>query len=192
MPAGLTLDLEVDDGDGTKNFLLRRASSTCSRCSASAKCRSASAAILPSRLPRHTVRAVGAVSDALARLGPATRSACAARSGWMADDRGGRARCRDRGRRARPRAVAPGALSVVCGRARYGKIVLLYGARSPDDILFRREIESWRRRLDIEIEVTVDHASSVWHGHVGVVTTLISRADFDPLHAIALVCGPRS
>jgi NAD(P)H-flavin reductase len=86
--------------------------------------------------------------------------------------------------------LRPALYQLLAGRARYGKIVLLYGARSPDDILFRREIESWRRRLDIEIEVTVDHASSVWHGHVGVVTTLISRADFHPLHAIALVCGP--
>ena len=68
--------------------------------------------------------------------------------------------------------------------------MLLYGARSPDDILFRRELEAWRRRLDIEIEVTVDHAAADWHGHVGVVTTLIPRAAFDPLHAIALVCGP--
>jgi NAD(P)H-flavin reductase len=86
--------------------------------------------------------------------------------------------------------LRPALYQLLAGRARYGKIVLLYGARSPDDILFRREIESWRRRLDIEIEVTVDHATSAWHGHVGVVTTLISRADFDPLHAIALVCGP--
>ena len=75
-------------------------------------------------------------------------------------------------------------------RGRYGKIVLLYGTRSPDDILFRRELEAWRRRLDIDIEVTVDHAVGDWHGEVGVVTRLIPRAAFDPLHAIALVCGP--
>jgi NAD(P)H-flavin reductase len=67
---------------------------------------------------------------------------------------------------------------------------LLYGTRSPIDILFRRELEAWRQRLDIDIEVTVDHAGSGWQGHVGVVTTLIPRAAFEPLHAIALVCGP--
>ena len=68
--------------------------------------------------------------------------------------------------------------------------MLLYGTRSPNEILFRRELERWRRRLDIDIEVTVDHAGADWHGHVGVVTTLIPRAGFDPLHAVALVCGP--
>ena len=86
--------------------------------------------------------------------------------------------------------LRPALYRLLAERARYGKIALLYGARSPADILFRREIESWRRRLDIEIEVTVDHAGSDWRGHVGVVTTLIARADFDPLHTIALVCGP--
>lgn len=75
-------------------------------------------------------------------------------------------------------------------RQRYGKIVLLYGTRSPADILYREELERWRRRLDVEIEVTVDHATGDWHGHVGVVTTLVPRAAYDPLHGIALVCGP--
>jgi NAD(P)H-flavin reductase len=42
----------------------------------------------------------------------------------------------------------------------------------------------------MEVNVTVDHADPDWRGHVGVVTRLISRADFDPLHTIAMVCGP--
>ncbi len=86
--------------------------------------------------------------------------------------------------------LRPALYRLLAERGRYGKIVLLYGTRSPDDILFRREIEAWRRRLDIDIEVTVDHAVGDWHGQVGVVTTLIPRAAFDPVHAIALVCGP--
>mgnify|MGYP000928181877 CR=1 FL=1 len=55
-------------------------------------------------------------------------------------------------------------------RRRFGRVVLLYGTRSPEDILFRRELEAWRRRLDITIEVTVDRAFGDWRGHVGVVT----------------------
>src|ERR1019366_10615874 len=58
-------------------------------------------------------------------------------------------------------------------RARHGQGLVLYGARSPADILFRRELETWRRRLDVGIEVTVDHAGGDWRGHVGVVTALI-------------------
>ncbi len=47
-----------------------------------------------------------------------------------------------------------------------------------------------RARLDIDVDVTVDHALSGWRGHVGVVTNLLSRATFDPASAIAMLCGP--
>ncbi|MBI5928645.1 MAG: FAD/NAD(P)-binding protein [Chloroflexi bacterium] len=75
-------------------------------------------------------------------------------------------------------------------RDRYGKIVLLYGTRSPEDILFRKELEKWRARFDLEIFVTVDYGDSDWHGNVGVVTKLIPKAPFDALNAVAMVCGP--
>jgi NAD(P)H-flavin reductase len=75
-------------------------------------------------------------------------------------------------------------------RERFGKVVLLYGTRSPEDILFRRELEKWRSRFDLEVYITVDYADSKWHGNVGVVTKLIPKAPFDPLNTIALVCGP--
>lgn len=74
-------------------------------------------------------------------------------------------------------------------REKYGKVVLLYGTRSPEDILYRKELEHWRARLDLEVNVTVDHGFN-WRGNVGVVTRLIPRAGFDPYHAVALVCGP--
>src|SRR5690606_5019525 len=52
------------------------------------------------------------------------------------------------------------------------------------------EVEHWRTRLDIDVAVTVDHAGREWRGDVGVVTTLIDRAVFDPTHTVAMVCGP--
>ncbi len=144
----------------------------------------------PGRLV-HTVRAVGPVSKALSRLGPGDviglRGPFGA--GWpMAEAVGRDVVVVAGGLGLAP--LRPVLYRLLAERSRYGKIVLLYGTRSPDDILFRREIEAWRRRLDIDIEVTVDHAVGDWHGQVGVVTTLIPRAAFDPLHAIALVCGP--
>jgi NAD(P)H-flavin reductase len=75
-------------------------------------------------------------------------------------------------------------------RRRFGKLVLLYGTRRPEDILFRRQLASWRRQLDMEIEVTVDHAGTDWRGHVGVVTKLIPRLGVAAESAMALVCGP--
>ncbi len=75
-------------------------------------------------------------------------------------------------------------------REKYGKIVLLYGARTPEDILYKRELEHWRGKFDLEIQVTVDRGASGWRGNVGVVTTLAGRAPFDPSNTVALVCGP--
>ncbi|MBX7219369.1 MAG: FAD/NAD(P)-binding protein [Blastocatellia bacterium] len=79
---------------------------------------------------------------------------------------------------------------VLAHRSSYGKVVLLYGTRSPADILFQKELEVWRGRFDIEALVTVDRSSDHWRGNVGVVTNLIRRAGFDPHHSTAFVCGP--
>jgi NAD(P)H-flavin reductase len=139
----------------------------------------------------HTIRAVGPVSTALARLGAGAPVGLRGPfgAGWpMAAAAGHDVVIVAGGLGLAP--LRPALYRLLAERSRYGQIVLLYGTRGPDEILFRREIEGWRRRLDVDIEVTVDHAVGDWRGHVGVVTTLISRAAFDPLHAVALVCGP--
>lgn len=86
--------------------------------------------------------------------------------------------------------VRPALYQILHRRSRFGKVVLLYGTRSPGDILFREELERWRARFDLQVEVTVDRSASSWHGHVGVVTRLIARATYDPLSTVAMVCGP--
>jgi len=75
-------------------------------------------------------------------------------------------------------------------RDKYGKIVLLYGSRTKDDILYLNELEKWRARFDMEVHVTVDRGTGNWRGNVGVVTTLIHKAPFDTTNALAMVCGP--
>ena len=86
--------------------------------------------------------------------------------------------------------LRPALYYLLSHREKYGKVVLLYGTRSPDDILYRRELEKWRSRLDLEVSVTVDRALGNWRGNVGVVTTLIPRAPFDATNTTAMVCGP--
>lgn len=86
--------------------------------------------------------------------------------------------------------LRPALYRVLANREKYGKVVLLYGTRTPQDILFRKELEQWRARFDLDIYVTVDRALRPWHGNVGVVTALIQKAPFDPSSAVAMVCGP--
>jgi NAD(P)H-flavin reductase len=139
----------------------------------------------------HTVRAVGPVSRALAsaRLGDQIGVRGPFGAGWPLEAAvGADVVVIAGGLGLAP--LRPALYRLLAERQRYGRMILLYGSRSPADILFRRELETWRGRLDAEIEVTVDHAGTDWRGNVGVVTTLIPRAGFDPLNSVALVCGP--
>jgi NAD(P)H-flavin reductase len=86
--------------------------------------------------------------------------------------------------------LRPALSQILARRDRFGKVVLLYGTRSPNDILFKRELQRWRAHFDLDVFVTVDRAIGSWRGNVGVVTSLIPKAPFDPTSAIALVCGP--
>jgi NAD(P)H-flavin reductase len=139
----------------------------------------------------HTIRAVGTVSAAL----------CAAREGDVLGVRGPFGT-------SWPVEAAEGADVVIlvggiglaplrpvvhhvlAHRERYGRVVVLCGARSPEQLLYTAELERWRGRFDVEVHVAVDQAAAGWRGRVGVVTTLVPRADFDPDHTVAMICGP--
>jgi len=86
--------------------------------------------------------------------------------------------------------LRPALYYLVAHRKEYERVVLLYGARTPEDLLYRNELERWRARFDLEVYVTVDRATGDWRGNVGVVTSLIPRAPFEPRNAAALICGP--
>jgi NAD(P)H-flavin reductase len=86
--------------------------------------------------------------------------------------------------------LRPALYRILSRRDLYGKVVLLYGTRTPEDILFRKELERWRARFDLEVYVTVDRAIAPWRGSVGVVTNLIPKAPFDPSSAMGILCGP--
>jgi NAD(P)H-flavin reductase len=86
--------------------------------------------------------------------------------------------------------LRPALCHMLQNRERFGRVNLLFGARSPQDILFAKEIETWRGRFDVNVEVTVDRAGADWHGRVGVVTTLVPRAQFDPANTATFICGP--
>ena len=139
----------------------------------------------------HTVRAVGTV----------TRAVCAAKKGDVLGVRGPygegwpveAALGRDVVIMAGGLGLAPLrplVRAVVARRGAFGRVVLLIGARTPASLLFSRELARWRARFDLDVRATVDAGDPTWNGDVGVITTLLPRATFDPATTTAFVCGP--
>jgi NAD(P)H-flavin reductase len=139
----------------------------------------------------HTTREVGAVTRAMRNLEPSDWVGLRGPFGvgWpVAEARGADVVIVAGGIGLAP--LRPALYQLLAARNYYGKVVLLYGTRTPADILFRRELQRWHSRFDLEVHVTVDRAMGNWKGNVGVVTTLIPHAPFDPHSTIAMVCGP--
>jgi NAD(P)H-flavin reductase len=139
----------------------------------------------------HTIRDVGKVSHALASLQPGMTVGVRGPFGtaWPVEAAEGTdVVIVSGGLGLAP--LRPAIYHILANRERYGRVAILAGARGVKGILFSDELGQWRRHLDLQIEVTVDHADTNWRGHVGVVTNLIPRADFDPADTTALVCGP--
>jgi sulfite reductase subunit B len=75
-------------------------------------------------------------------------------------------------------------------RDEFGRVIILYGTKSPKEILFKSDIEEWSSRKDIEFHMTVDRADEAWKGNVGVITTLIPPLELDVENTIATIVGP--
>lgn len=141
----------------------------------------------------HTIRAVGRVTQTIARYkegdglqirGPYGR-------GWPLEDAQGK----------NILVVAGGIglaplrgflLQVWKDRNDFGKVVILYGARTPEDLLFREELPLWRKKPNTQLLLTVDEVPprTRWEENRGVVTTLFDRMEVSPDNTLALVCGP--
>jgi NAD(P)H-flavin reductase len=139
----------------------------------------------------HTIREVGAVTAALCALDPGALVGVRGPFGneWpLAGAAGGDLVIVAGGIGLAP--LRPAIRHALAHRGDYGAFSVLLGARTPGDLLYVDEIEEWRSRFDVEVDVTVDAAAPGWHGRVGLVTTLIPGAVFDPGKATVLVCGP--
>ena len=75
-------------------------------------------------------------------------------------------------------------------RVRFEKVTLVYGARSPGELLYKQELEQWQGRDDIETHITVDKGDQTWTGKEGFVPAVLKEVAPSPDNAIALVCGP--
>lgn len=86
--------------------------------------------------------------------------------------------------------LRPALYHLLRNRRDYGRVALLYGARNPEELLFREELQAWRQTPDLQVRVTVDRAGPDWLGDVGVVTKLLPKLNYDPPDTVALICGP--
>ncbi|HEY3478991.1 MAG TPA: FAD/NAD(P)-binding protein [Amycolatopsis sp.] len=141
--------------------------------------------------PTHTIRAVGAVSRALHDLRPGTLVGVRGPFGtsWDVEDAagndivivaGGAGLC----------PLRPVLADVLDHRGGYGRVVVVAGARKPDEFLFPHELASWAGRHDVELLQTIDRPAPGWTGPVGFVTEPLAALELDPERTRAFLCGP--
>lgn len=139
----------------------------------------------------HTIRAVGGVTEAMQRLQPGLMLGVRGPFGapWPTTEaEGADLVILAGGIGLAP--LRPLIYHVLNNRKRYGAVCIYYGARSPEEMLYRDELTHWRSRFDLSVDVTVDHAAPDWMGRVGVVTRLLSQKTYSPVDSIACLCGP--
>jgi len=139
----------------------------------------------------HTVRAVGKVSRALfdVRPGDVVGVRGPYGTGWPLAEALDRDVLIVAGGLGLP-PLRPALYELLRHRERYGRIEVIYGARTPKDLVHYAEIQGWRARTDLRFQTTVDTAGRDWYGDVGVVTTRLPDARFDPTRTVAFLCGP--
>jgi NAD(P)H-flavin reductase len=144
----------------------------------------------PDRLT-HTVRVAGKVSEALCGLAPGDVVGVRGPygSGWPLLEAQDHDVVLVAGGLGLP-PLRPLLYALLRARSRYGRIEVIYGARTPKDLVYYDEIQRWRARSDLRFQTTVDTAGREWYGDVGVVTTRLPDARFEPERTVAVLCGP--
>jgi len=139
----------------------------------------------------HTIRAVGGVTRAIDRQGRRGMLGVRGPFGtpWPLEKaRGGDLLLVAGGLGLAP--LRPVVYHVLRHRGDYGRVALLVGARTPDDLPFHAELRRWARGGDLQVLVTVDRAPTNWKGLVGVVPPLVADARVSPERTLAFLCGP--
>ena len=138
----------------------------------------------------HTVRFVGNVTRAASKLRPGDQVGVRGPFGtsWPVERLEGKDLFISCGGIGLP-PLRPAIYHIVRHREKFGKVTLLYGARTPSELMYTREYEQWQR-AGIAVEVTVDRAEADWTGRVGVVPMWFYQFRIDPHKTAVLTCGP--
>lgn len=139
----------------------------------------------------HTIRVVGRVTKAIARLQPGDELGIRGPfgQGWPLD-----------GAQGNDVVIVTGGLGCapVVGaieyifrrRTQYGSVKILHGVKTPHDLLYRERFDAWRRHPDTEVLLTSDQPGKTWRYHIGVVTELFEQVAVNPARTMVLMCGP--
>lgn len=86
--------------------------------------------------------------------------------------------------------LRPVVLALLANPTSFRRMVLIAGARNPEEFVFREQLLGWTQHPELEVELTVDVPAPGWAGPVGFVTEPLARLDLDPARTIAFLCGP--
>jgi len=139
---------------------------------------------------RHTIRVAGNVTRAIARLQPGDKLGVRGPFGtaWPVEQfRGQDVIVAAGGLGLAP--LRPAIYHLIRHRADYSRVTLLYGARTPGDLLYANEYDSWRV-AGIDVQTTVDVGTPEWRGSIGFVTTLLAKLPLDAARNAVFTCGP--
>ena len=139
----------------------------------------------------HTIRAAGKISRALCDAVPGTSVGVRGPYGvgWPIHEAFGRDIVIVAGGLGLP-PLRPLLNELMPNRGRFGRIEVIYGAKTPKDLVYYDEVQRWRARSDLRFQTTVDTAGRDWYGDVGVVTTRLPDSRFEPKDTVAYLCGP--
>jgi NAD(P)H-flavin reductase len=138
----------------------------------------------------HTIRSVGNVTSTISRMNVGDLLAVRGPFGkwWPMDEFIGKDVVMAAGGIGLP-PIRPVLYYIMRHRGDFGKVIVLYGARTPNDLQFAQEYKAWQD-AEIEINVTVDRGDDTWDGRVGVVPILFYNTRVDPRNTVILTCGP--
>ncbi|MEE9599882.1 MAG: FAD/NAD(P)-binding protein [Anaerolineales bacterium] len=138
----------------------------------------------------HTIRLTGNVTNAIDRLGIGGSLGLRGPFGscWPLEELKGKDIYIAAGGIGLP-PLRPVIYHILQNRSDYGKVVLIYGARTPEDLQFTGEFDEWEKG-DIELFICVDSCDDTWTGLVGVVPMLFYSLSIDPKKGALMTCGP--
>ena len=141
----------------------------------------------------HTIRSVGAVSAALCAAGPGTTIGVRGPFGttWGLDAAAGRDLVIVAGGVGLA-PLRPVVLGALAHRERYGRVVLIAGARNTRDFLYAGELADWQDDPRLEVHLTVDVPIQGWPGEIGFVTAPLLGLSLQPDRTTAFLCGPEA